>query len=78
MKPGDLVVWSKYAAAWSDGPEAGDFAGTVVRVIPPRREFTRLGDSTRRRPKAEILDDTGTFIVTTQMVNIISSVNSNT
>ena len=71
MKPGDLVAWTAYAAAWSDGPEAGDYAGTVVRVIPPPRRK-------RSRPKAEILDDEGTFIVTTQMVNIISSVNSNT
>ena len=71
MKPGDLVAWTASAAAWSDGPEAGDYAGTVVRVIPPTRRR-------RSRPKAEILDDEGTFIVTTQMVNIISSVNSNT
>ena len=72
MKPGDLVAWTACAAAWSGGPEAGDYAGTVVRVIP------RISGRRRSRPKAEILDDEGTFIVTTQMVNVISSVNSNT
>ena len=71
MKPGDLVAWTEYASRWSDGPDKGEYAGTVVRVIPPTRRR-------RSRAKVEILDDEGTFIVTTQMVNIISSVNSNT
>ena len=70
MKPGDLVAWTAYAAAWADGPEAGDYAGTVVRVIPPTRRK-------RSRAKVEILD-TGTFIVGRNMVEVISSAISNT
>ena len=64
MKPGDLVVWTKHAAGWSNGPKAGEDAGTVVRVIPPTRRK-------RSRAKVEILD-TGTFIVGRNMVEVIS------
>jgi hypothetical protein len=68
MKPGDLVAWSEYAAQWSNAPEAGDYAGTVVRVIPRRR---------RGIAKVEIVSDE-VFIVGRQMVKVISSVNSST
>ena len=71
MKPGDLVVWTKHASEWGGGPPEGSYAGTVVRVIPPSRRR-------RSRPKAEIIDATGTFIVTTRMVSIISSAKTNT
>ena len=64
MKPGDLVVWTEYASCWSGGPSEGEFAGTVVRVIPPTRRK-------RSRAKVEILD-TGTFIVGRNMVEVIS------
>ena len=64
MKPGDLVAWTAYAAAWSDGPEAGDYAGTVVRVIPPTRRK-------RSRAKIEILAEE-TFIVGRRFVEVIS------
>ncbi len=64
MKPGDLVVWTEYAAGWSEGPCDGEFAGTVVRVIPPTRRK-------RSRAKVEILD-TGTFIVGRRFVEVIS------
>ena len=64
MKPGDLVVWTQYASMWSNGPDEGEYAGTVVRVIPPTRRK-------RSRAKVEILD-TGTFIVGRNMVEVIS------
>ena len=64
MKPGDLVVWTEYAAGWSNGPKAGDYAGTVVRVIPPTRRK-------RSRTKIEILAEE-TFIVGRNMVEVIS------
>ena len=64
MKPGDLVAWTKYASEWSDGPEAGDYAGTVVRVIPPTRRK-------RSRAKIEILAEE-TFIVGRRFVEVIS------
>jgi hypothetical protein len=49
---------------WSNGPERGDFAGTVVRVIPPTRRK-------RSRAKIEILADE-LFIVGRRMVEVIS------
>ena len=64
MKPGDLVAWTEYAADWSEGPEAGEFAGTVVRVIPPTRRK-------RSRAKVQILAEE-TFIVGRRMVEVIS------
>ena len=64
MKPGDLVAWTEYAADWSEGPEAGEFAGTVVRVIPPTRRR-------RSRAKVEILAEE-TFIVGRRMVEVVS------
>ena len=64
MKPGDLVVWTQYASMWSGAPSQGEYAGTVVRVIPPTRRK-------RSRAKVEILD-TGTFIVGRNMVEVIS------
>jgi hypothetical protein len=64
VKPGDLVVWTEYAAGWSNGPKAGDYAGTVVRVIPPTRRK-------RSRTKIEILAEE-TFIVGRNMVEVIS------
>ena len=64
MKPGDLVVWTEYAAGWSNGPKAGEYAGTVVRVIPPRRRR-------RSRAKVEVLADE-LFIVGRRMVEVIS------
>ena len=64
MKPGDLVVWTEYAAGWSEGPCEGEFAGTVVRVIPPSRRR-------RSRAKIEILAEE-TFIVGRRFVEVIS------
>ena len=64
MKPGDLVAWTEYAADWSEGPEAGEFAGTVVRVIPPTRRK-------HSRAKVQILAEE-TFIVGRRMVEVIS------
>lgn len=64
MKPGDLVVWTEYAAGWSEGPDAGEFAGTVVRVIPPTRRK-------RSRTKIEILAEE-TFIVGRRFIEVIS------
>jgi hypothetical protein len=49
---------------WSNGPDEGEFAGTVVRVIPPRRKR-------RSRAKVEILADE-LFIVGRRMVEVIS------
>jgi len=82
MKPGDLVAWTACASdssGWAEKSNGivGQFAGTVVRVIPSRRP-ARPGMYNGSRPKVEILDHTGTFIVTTEMVNIISSANSST
>jgi len=70
MKPGDLVAWTKYASEWSNGPHAGTYAGIVTRVIPSTRP--------RRLPRAEVLADDGTFIVSADMVEVISSVKTNT
>jgi hypothetical protein len=64
VKPGDLVVWTKYASEWSGGPDEGALAGTVVRVIPPRRRR-------RSRAKVEVLADE-LFIVGRRMVEVIS------
>ena len=64
MKPGDLVAWTEYASMWSNGPERGDFAGTVVRVLPPTRRK-------RSRAKIEMLADE-LFIVGRRMVEDIS------
>ena len=64
MKPGDLVAWTEYASCWSGGPSEGEFAGTVVRVIPPTRRK-------RSRAKVEILADE-LFIVGRRMVEVIS------
>ena len=64
MKPGDLVAWTEYAAGWSEGPDAGEFAGTVVRVIPPTRRR-------RSRAKIEILAEE-TFIVVQRFIEVIS------
>ena len=66
MKPGDLVVWTEYAADWSNGPNAGEYAGTVVRVIPPTRRK-------RSRAKIEILAEE-TFIVGRRFIEVISGV----
>ncbi len=41
MKTGDLAVWSKKAAQWSDGPPAGEVAGIVIEVVPMRRANCR-------------------------------------
>ena len=73
MKPGDLVAWSEQAIAGSGGPSAGDYAGVVVRVRTPN-PHAWIGP----RAKVELLDDQGTFIVTANMVNVLSSVNSST
>jgi len=70
MKPGDLVVWTEYASCWSGGPSEGEYAGTVVRVIPPTRRR-------RSRAKVEILAEE-TFIVGRKMVEVVSSAISNT
>ena len=83
MKPGDLVAWTKHASdssGWAEKSNGivGQFAGTVVRVIPSRRPRPPRHAYNGSRPKVEILDHTGTFIVTTEMVNIVSSVNTNT
>jgi|ETNvirnome_2_300_1030623.scaffolds.fasta_scaffold48578_2 hypothetical protein len=83
MKPGDLVAWTAYASdssGWAEKSNGivGQFAGTVVRVIPSRRPRLKVLAHYGSRPKVEILDHTGTFIVTTEMVNIISSANTNT
>jgi hypothetical protein len=64
VKPGDLVVWTKDAAVYSPAPAAGDFAGTVVRVIPPTRRK-------RSRAKVEILAEE-TFIVGRRFIEVIS------
>jgi len=64
VKPGDLVAWTQYASCWSGGPSEGEFAGTVVRVIPPTRRK-------RSRAKVEILADE-LFIVGRRMVEVIS------
>ena len=64
MKPGDLVAWSQYAEGWSYGLLAGEYAGTVVRVIPPTRRR-------RSRTKIEILAEE-TFIVGRRFIEVIS------
>ena len=71
MEAGDLVAWTKYASEWSNGPLAGSYAGIVTRVIPPRRRRPRS------REKVEVLDDE-LFIVSADMVEVVSSINSNT
>ena len=68
MKPGDLVAWTKYASEWSNGPHEGSFAGIVTRVIKHRRGS---------RTKIEVLDDE-LFMVTADMVEVISSAKTNT
>ncbi len=72
MKPGDLVAWTKYASEWSNGPHEGTYAGIVTRVIVHPRF-----DGPRRRTKVEVLDDE-LFMVTADMVEVISSVKTNT
>jgi len=64
VKPGDLVAWTQYASMWSNGPDEGEYAGTVVRVIPPTRRK-------RSRAKVEILAEEA-FIVGRRMVEVIS------
>tara|TARA_R100000808_G_C2102227_1_gene118938 strand:- start:292 stop:501 length:210 start_codon:yes stop_codon:yes gene_type:complete len=35
MKAGDLLVWTKYASEWSDGPEEGTIAGVFIKAVRP-------------------------------------------
>ncbi len=65
MKIGDLVAWTQYASEWSDGPDAGSYAGIVTRVIAPTRRK-------RSRARVEVLDKDGTFIVGRRNVEVIS------
>jgi hypothetical protein len=65
VKPGDLVAWTQYAEDWSDGPDAGSYAGIVTRVIAPKPKR-------RSRARVEILDEEGTYIVGRRNIEVIS------
>ena len=66
MKIGDLVMWTEYAAGWSDGPQQGETAGILVRRLPRR---LRLNGRRLSADRVEVLDFEGDhFIVRVAMV----------
>ena len=65
MKVGDLAVWSKEAAQWSDGPAAGELAGIVIGYQKSRRAYGRP-----RSARVRIHDGIEAFYITPDIVEV--------
>lgn len=65
MKTGDLAVWSKKAAQWSDGPPAGELAGIVIEYHKNRRAYGR-----HRQARVRIHNGEEAFYISPDFVEV--------
>ncbi len=59
VKPGDLLVWNKYAGGWSEGPEVGEYCGVLLEIKQQVRR--RIGF---RPARVKVLDADGEILIT--------------
>jgi hypothetical protein len=65
MKIGDLAVWTKKAAQWSNGPPAGEVAGIVIGYQKNRRAYGR-----HRPARVRIHDGIEAFYISPDFVEV--------